>query len=88
MTKHSAAAKYHYAALPSWWSPVKELKLAKFNARAETVTEKPFFRQTFNRNRCFDPDFRLLRVARHAGRQTTLVLYATRRVATVSITLI
>jgi hypothetical protein len=62
--------------------------LAKFNARAETVSEKPFFRQTFKRNRCFDPDFRLLQVAGHAGRQTTLVLCATRRLATVNITLI
>jgi hypothetical protein len=53
-------------------------KSSKFNARAETVSEKPFYRQTFKRNRCFDPDFRLLRVAGHAGRQTTLVLYATR----------
>jgi putative SOS response-associated peptidase YedK len=31
--------------VPSWWSkPLKELKLATFNARADTVTEKPFFR--------------------------------------------
>ena len=30
--------------VPSWWSkPLKELKLATFNARAETVTTKPFF---------------------------------------------
>jgi putative SOS response-associated peptidase YedK len=30
--------------VPSWWSkPLKELKLANFNARAETVAEKPFF---------------------------------------------
>jgi hypothetical protein len=35
--------------IPSWWSkPLKELKLATFNARAETVAEKPFFRQAFN----------------------------------------
>jgi len=31
--------------LPSWWpKPLKELKAATFNARAETVAEKPFFR--------------------------------------------
>jgi hypothetical protein len=30
--------------VPSWWSkPLKELKLATFNARAETVTEKPSY---------------------------------------------
>jgi putative SOS response-associated peptidase YedK len=30
--------------VPSWWKkPLKELKLATFNARVETVAEKPFF---------------------------------------------
>ena len=30
--------------VPSWWSkPLKELRLATFNVRAETVAEKPFF---------------------------------------------
>jgi putative SOS response-associated peptidase YedK len=29
---------------------LKELKLATFNARAETVAEKPFFRGAFKRN--------------------------------------
>jgi hypothetical protein len=42
--------------VPSWWSkPLKELKLATFNARAETVTTKPFFRTAFKRNRCLIP---------------------------------
>jgi putative SOS response-associated peptidase YedK len=42
--------------VPSWWSkPLKDLKLAIFNARAETVTEKPFFRGAFRRNRCLIP---------------------------------
>ena len=42
--------------VPSWWSkPLKELKLATFNARAETVAEKPFFRSAFKRNRCLIP---------------------------------
>ena len=30
--------------VPSWWpKPVKELKAATFNARVETVADKPFF---------------------------------------------
>ncbi len=42
--------------VPSWWSKsLKELKLATFNARAETVTQKPFFRGAFKRNRCLIP---------------------------------
>jgi putative SOS response-associated peptidase YedK len=31
--------------VPSWWSKsLRELKLAAFNARPETVAEKPFYR--------------------------------------------
>jgi len=42
--------------VPSWWSkPLKELKLATFNARAETVATKPFFRGPFKRTRCLIP---------------------------------
>ena len=42
--------------VPSWWSkPLKELKLATFNARAETVAEKPMFRGPFKRTRCLIP---------------------------------
>ena len=42
--------------IPNWWSkPLKDMKLATFNARAETVAEKPFFRSAFKRNRCLIP---------------------------------
>ena len=42
--------------VPSWWNkPLKELRLATFNARAETVAEKPFFRSAFNHTRCLIP---------------------------------
>lgn len=38
--------------VPAWWKkPLKEMKMATFNARAETVTEKPMFRSAF-KNRC------------------------------------
>src|SRR5664280_2068950 len=42
--------------IPSWWSkPLKEMRLATFNARAETVAEKPMFRDSFKRRRCLMP---------------------------------
>jgi hypothetical protein len=42
--------------VPSWWSKsLKDLKLATFNARAETVATKPFFRGPFKRTRCLIP---------------------------------
>jgi putative SOS response-associated peptidase YedK len=42
--------------IPFWWSkPLKELRLATFNARVETVTTKPFFREPFKKRRCLMP---------------------------------
>jgi hypothetical protein len=43
--------------IPAWWSkPLKEAnKLATFNARAETIATKPFFRDSFRRRRCLMP---------------------------------
>jgi putative SOS response-associated peptidase YedK len=44
------------ASIPSWWSkPLKEMKVATFNARAETVADKPVFRDAFKRTRCLIP---------------------------------
>ena len=40
---------------PAWWKqPLKKLP-ASFNARAETVAEKPFFREAFKKRRCVIP---------------------------------
>lgn len=42
--------------IPGWWSkPLKEMKIATFNARAETVEQKPMFRTAFKKNRCIIP---------------------------------
>ena len=49
-------ATMRWGLVPSWWSKtIKEIKLATFNARAETVAEKPFFREAFKRTRCLIP---------------------------------
>jgi putative SOS response-associated peptidase YedK len=41
--------------VPKWWNKsLKEMKMATFNARSETVTEKPMFRSAF-KNRCIIP---------------------------------
>ncbi|WP_162826747.1 SOS response-associated peptidase [Pseudolabrys taiwanensis] len=42
--------------IPAWWSkPLNDMKLATFNARAETVDTKPMFRSAFKKNRCIIP---------------------------------
>jgi putative SOS response-associated peptidase YedK len=41
--------------IPWWWKkPLKQLP-PSFNARAETVADKPMFRDAFRRNRCVIP---------------------------------
>jgi putative SOS response-associated peptidase YedK len=42
--------------VPFWWSkPLKEMRMATFNARAETVSTKPMFRDAFKSKRCLLP---------------------------------
>ena len=42
--------------VPRWWSKtIKYVKMATFNARAETVETKLFFRDGFKRTRCLIP---------------------------------
>ena len=73
--------RMRWGLVPSWWpKSLKELSLATFNARAETVAEKPFFRTAFKRTLPY-PGIRLLRMAGHAERKTALVFHRTRRLA-------
>jgi putative SOS response-associated peptidase YedK len=41
--------------VPSWWKKKAKDTPATFNARAETVSEKPMFRDAFKRRRCLIP---------------------------------
>jgi putative SOS response-associated peptidase YedK len=41
--------------VPSWWKKKAKETPASFNARAETVAEKPMFRGAFKRSRCLIP---------------------------------
>ena len=49
--------RMRWGLVPRWWSKsLKEsTKLASFNARAETVRTKPFFRDAFKTGRCLMP---------------------------------
>jgi putative SOS response-associated peptidase YedK len=42
--------------IPSRWKkPLKEMRVATFNARSESVAEKPMFSESFQRRRCLIP---------------------------------
>jgi putative SOS response-associated peptidase YedK len=42
--------------IPGWWSkPLKEMRLATFNARSDTVASMPMFREAFKKRRCLIP---------------------------------
>lgn len=41
--------------IPGWWKKTRKDVPATFNARAETVAEKPMFRAAFRRTRCVIP---------------------------------
>jgi putative SOS response-associated peptidase YedK len=51
-----ALVPMRWGLIPYWWNkPLKEMRLATFNARAETVATKPMFRDAFNSKRCLIP---------------------------------
>jgi putative SOS response-associated peptidase YedK len=42
--------------IPGWWmKPLKEMHVATFNARSDTISHKPMFRESFERRRCLMP---------------------------------
>ena len=66
--------------IPGWWSKTtKEMKLATFNARAETIVTKPMFRDSVPAAPLSHACVRILRMGRHAGGQTAALLHKARR---------
>jgi putative SOS response-associated peptidase YedK len=49
------ASIMRWGLVPSWWKDASKLPGQTFNARAETVAEKPTFRAAFKRRRCLIP---------------------------------
>lgn len=49
------ASIMRWGLVPSWWKDPAKLPGQTFNARAETVAEKPTFRAAFKRRRCLIP---------------------------------
>jgi putative SOS response-associated peptidase YedK len=51
-----ALVPMRWGLIPGWWKkPLKEMRLATFNARSESVADKPMFRDSFKKRRCFIP---------------------------------
>jgi hypothetical protein len=66
--------------IPSWWSnPLKEMKLATFNARSRDSSDKANVSLRVLAQSVPHSGVRLLRVAGHTGRQTALVFHCARR---------
>jgi putative SOS response-associated peptidase YedK len=63
-----ALVPMRWGLIPYWWNkPLKEMRLATFNARAETVATKPMFRDAFKSKRCLIPASGYYEMERRAG---------------------
>jgi putative SOS response-associated peptidase YedK len=50
-----ALAPMRWGLIPWWWKKSKKEAPATFNARAESIADKPMFRDAFKRSRCIIP---------------------------------
>jgi putative SOS response-associated peptidase YedK len=51
-----ALVPMRWGLVPEWWNkPLKEMRLATFNARSESIAKKPMFRDSFRTRRCLIP---------------------------------
>jgi putative SOS response-associated peptidase YedK len=60
----------------SWRKPLKEMRLATFNARAESVATKPMFRDEFKSKRCLIPASGYFEWHDALRRQATVLFHA------------
>ena len=52
----STLVPMRWGLVPGWWKkPLKDMKVATFNARSDTIADKPMFRDSFKRRRCLIP---------------------------------
>jgi putative SOS response-associated peptidase YedK len=51
-----ALVPMRWGLIPAWWNkPLKEMRVATFNARSESIAKKPMFRDSFRTRRCLIP---------------------------------
>jgi putative SOS response-associated peptidase YedK len=70
----SRLVSMRWGLIPSWWKKSLKDVPATFNARAETVADKPMFRDAFRRQRCIIPasgyyEWRQTQGGKPSGRQ-------------------
>ena len=54
--RRAHARSKRWGLVPGWWKKsLKEMRVATFNARSDTIADKPMFRDSFKRRRCLIP---------------------------------
>jgi putative SOS response-associated peptidase YedK len=70
-----ALVPMRWGLIPGWWKkPLKEMRLATFNARSDSVADKPMFRDSFKKRRCLHSRVWLLRMGDDREGEATVLL--------------